>query len=138
MLRERVNQKEIGVITPYKAQEKMIRRKLNMPNIEVGTVDGFQVLITCIHVHTRTHTYTHVHTHTHTHEHIYTHTHTQTHTSILLVLNDIGQVPGQRPWVLFQKPVHSKGWAGWLLGAMAIRSRCWLPTDTMAAKDRRW
>ena len=82
MLRERVNQKEIGVITPYKAQEKMIRRKLNMPNIEVGTVDGFQVLITCIHVHTRTHTYTYTHTHTHTHTNTYTHTHTHTNTHL--------------------------------------------------------
>ena len=43
MLQKSVAEKDIGVITPYKAQEKLIRRKLNRPNIEVGTVDGFQV-----------------------------------------------------------------------------------------------
>ena len=49
MLQKSVAEKDIGVITPYKAQEKLIRRKLNRPNIEVGTVDGFQVLITYRH-----------------------------------------------------------------------------------------
>ena len=49
VLQKSVAEKDIGVITPYKAQEKLIRRKLNRPNIEVGTVDGFQVLITCRH-----------------------------------------------------------------------------------------
>ena len=49
VLEKSVPEKDIGVITPYKAQEKLIRRKLNRPNIEVGTVDGFQVLIACRH-----------------------------------------------------------------------------------------
>ena len=87
MLQKSIPEKEIGVITPYKAQEKLIRRKLNMPSIEVGTVDGFQVLIMPkTHTHTHTHhtgTLTpHRHTHhtlqTHTHSHI-PHTHAHTH-----------------------------------------------------------
>lgn len=104
VLQKSIPEKEIGVITPYKAQEKLIRRKLNMPSIEVGTVDGFQVLIMPqTHTHTHTHTiqahsphtadshtlpYTthshipHTHAHTHCMSYYHTHNHTLTYTTL--------------------------------------------------------
>ena len=39
-----VRENRIGVITPYKAQEKLLKQKLaTLSQIEVGTVDSFQV-----------------------------------------------------------------------------------------------
>ena len=110
-----------------------------------------------MHTHTRARTHTHTHACTHTHAHTCTHTrthaqtHTHTHTSSSSVrLVHKGRRAGPRPnaWgpVSEASPFKRVGWldprwthwAGWLLGAVAIRSRCWSPTDTMAAKDRRW
>ena len=36
----------IGIITPYKAQERLLRQKLQaLRGIEIGTVDSFQVCV---------------------------------------------------------------------------------------------
>ena len=44
VVRGEVRENRIGVITPYKAQEKLLKQKLaTLSQIEVGTVDSFQV-----------------------------------------------------------------------------------------------
>ena len=37
-----IPQADIGVVTPYKAQQRLLENRLAVPNIQVNTVDGFQ------------------------------------------------------------------------------------------------